>query len=250
MYILVPFFFICYPLLTPCNQIGIYEPAMLIVGTKGRSLGGFQGLITQHNSFSKWCLQYSPIPVVVVRPNEKREKKRIKRSTDPTRQSYKQILQESGQGEHEANSSPRTSIYEANFLPNEGQLVEASKVAAELSLPGKFDPLIKPYHPDTAHRLRKVASVGEDSAITDISKESGSPDSRPSSPTLKLESPFVSDQEDSDEEGEFETADARTLLENNEEVQKQEKLHAMEVDEAAAMKGRKGSVGSVDSVGT
>ncbi len=65
------------------KMIQIYEPAMLIVGSRGRSLGGFQGLVSNRNSFSKWCLQYSPIPVVVVRPPEKRMNERAKRDADP-----------------------------------------------------------------------------------------------------------------------------------------------------------------------
>src|ERR1700733_5445635 len=84
-------------------QIQIYEPAMLIVGTRGRSLGGFQGLVSNRNSFSKWCLQYSPVPVVVVRPTEKRDKKKQKRDKDPTRRNYALMLQESSLGMHEAN---------------------------------------------------------------------------------------------------------------------------------------------------
>jgi hypothetical protein len=35
------------------------------------TLVGFYGLGSNQNSFSKWCLQYSPIPVVIVRPPEK-----------------------------------------------------------------------------------------------------------------------------------------------------------------------------------
>jgi hypothetical protein len=249
---------------------------MLIVGTRGRSLGGFQGLVTQRNSFSKWCLQYSPIPVVVVRPTAKREKKKLKRSNDPSRQSYIQILQESGQGMHEANSSPRNSIYGAfgsglegiEILPGMGPDQEASAVAAALGLPAKFDPTIKPFHQEVNH-LGRVRSAGQKSDATEESRESnsveGSPDgegSRPSSPGMVmkspnsalLESPDGSDIEgDSDEEAEFEAVDARALLSNTIEGQrdegevKKEKLHAMEMDEAKALAGRKGSVASVES---
>jgi len=58
------------------SQIQMYQPAMLIVGTRGRTLGGLQGLVNTRNSFSKYCLQYSPVPVVVVRPTEKPSKRR------------------------------------------------------------------------------------------------------------------------------------------------------------------------------
>lgn len=55
-------------MLTPWLQIKIYAPACLIVGTRGKSLGGIQGLLP--GSVSKYCLQNSPVPVVVVRPEE------------------------------------------------------------------------------------------------------------------------------------------------------------------------------------
>ena len=78
------------------DQIAIYEPACLIVGTRGRSLGGIQGLLP--GSVSKYCLQNSPVPVIVVRPTAKREKKKRKRLADPTRKNYMSILSKSGVG--------------------------------------------------------------------------------------------------------------------------------------------------------
>src|SRR3954454_14073151 len=105
---------------------------MLIVGTRGRSLGGFQGLVSNRNSFSKWCLQYSPVPVVVVRPTEKRMKKKKKRDADPTRQDYARLLKESGIEEHETVfGSKSNSIFEQ---PNDPE-TEAHAVAAALNLP-------------------------------------------------------------------------------------------------------------------
>ncbi|KAI9689965.1 MAG: hypothetical protein M1822_009847 [Bathelium mastoideum] len=80
-------------------MIRIYEPAILVVGTRGRSLGGFQGLLP--GSVSKWCLQHSPVPVIVVRPSSKRDKKKRKRLQDPARRGYKDILDKSGtEGTH------------------------------------------------------------------------------------------------------------------------------------------------------
>jgi len=74
-------------------QIHIYEPVILIVGTRGRSLGGLQGLLP--GSVSKYCLQHSPVPVIVVRPSSKRDKKKAKRRADPGRRVYQDILQQS-----------------------------------------------------------------------------------------------------------------------------------------------------------
>lgn len=71
----------------------LYHPDSLIVGTKGRSLNGISGL--KPNSISKWCLQNSPVPVIVVRPDRKRDKAKKKRLQDPNRRSYLEILQNS-----------------------------------------------------------------------------------------------------------------------------------------------------------
>lgn len=76
------------------TQIHIYEPVILIVGTRGRSLGGLQGLLP--GSVSKYCLQHSPVPVIVVRPSSKRDKKKAKRIADPNRRIYQGILEQSG----------------------------------------------------------------------------------------------------------------------------------------------------------
>ncbi|CZS90823.1 uncharacterized protein RAG0_01725 [Rhynchosporium agropyri] len=154
------------------KMIQLYEPAMLIVGTRGRSLGGFQALMQVSNSFSKWCLQYSPIPVVVVRPTEKRNKKKKKRDADTSRQDYARILKESGLEVHESDDVPHNSIFED---PNTAE-VEAHAVADALGLPVKYDPAMKPFVLD-GRNLRKVESATSD-------RTSISPDSRPTSPGL------------------------------------------------------------------
>jgi hypothetical protein len=226
---------------------------MLIVGTRGRSLGGFQGLVSNRNSFSKWCLQYSPIPVVVVRPPEKRDKKKLKRANDPTRQNYLQILQESSHGTHEASTSSGSKMGDLEFLPRNTPEIEAHEVAAAMSLPAKFDPTLKPINIDGPNLARKV-SRGSDATSTSFG--SASPESGPSSPvaimkspkSAQLESPPMSDAEsDSEDDGEFEAVPGHTLLAEGkgEAVEKQKKLHQMEVGEAAALaNARKLSTGS------
>ncbi|CAN6608882.1 hypothetical protein TRVA0_004S00342 [Trichomonascus vanleenenianus] len=74
------------------RMVQIYEPSILVVGTRGRSMDGFKGLLP--GSVSKYCLQHSPVPVVVVRPLSKREKRRAKREADPTRQTYRALIQD------------------------------------------------------------------------------------------------------------------------------------------------------------
>lgn len=106
------------------RMIRIYEPAILIVGTRGRNLGGMQGLLP--GSVSKYCLQQSPIPVIVVRPTTKREKKKKKRLADPARRNYNHILEMSERrGSHifDRSSSRDSSV---SKLPDEEAAVAAA----------------------------------------------------------------------------------------------------------------------------
>lgn len=80
------------------RMIQIYEPSILVVGTKGRSMEGFKGLLP--GSVSKWCLQHSPIPVVVVKPKSKRDNRRLKREANPNKVSYLEMI------EHHPNETP------------------------------------------------------------------------------------------------------------------------------------------------
>jgi len=212
------------------------------------------------NSFSKWCLQYSPIPVVVVRPTEKRMKKKKKRDADPTRQDYARILKESGIEEHETGVGQRHSIFEASNAPE----VEAHAVAAALGLPAAFDPTLKPYHEGS--KLQKIESAKSDA--TSVSQGSLSPDSRPSSPGIVRKSPKIKRPDspspsgdessegegDEDDEGEFEVVSGHALLAEdgeNAEIERKKRLHEMEVGEAAALAaGRKLSIASLDSSGS
>jgi len=209
--------------------------------------------MSNRNSFSKWCLQYSPIPVVVVRPTEKREKKKKKRDADPARQDYARILKESGLDEgHEVDQSDKDSIFEP---PNDAK-EEAHAVAAALGLPAAFDPTLKPINLEGSRALRKIESGRSDAS-------SLSPDSRPTSPnavmkspkSAQFDSPVLSEGESSegedDDEGEFEVVAGRALLGKEDvrpEIERKKKLHEMEVGEAAALaRGRKASVGSTGS---
>lgn len=58
------------------DQISLYQPSMLIVGTRGMS--ELKGMFM--NSVSKYCLQHSPVPVVVVRPEDKVKKQQQKKA--------------------------------------------------------------------------------------------------------------------------------------------------------------------------
>lgn len=83
----------CNGVLVPLTilQIQLYEPAALVVGTRGRNLGGMQGLLP--GSVSKYCLQHSPVPVIVVRPTLKRLRKKKKRQMETGRSLYSNMLE-------------------------------------------------------------------------------------------------------------------------------------------------------------
>jgi hypothetical protein len=177
------------------------------------------------NSFSKYCLQYSPIPVVVVRPDDKRQKKKEKRSQDPGRQSYAAMLAYNA-GKHEADSEA-SSVYELEkgISPDE----EAHRVAAAIGLPARFDPTIKPYNPRDSSRRRSSPSAHSSGRTTSLSPP----------PTSLAGESGDEDSGDDDDEFEVEAVNGQQLAaaarkQTGLEEQK-ERLHAMEVGEAAAL---------------
>lgn len=194
---------------------------MLIVGTRGRSLGGLQGLVATRNSFSKYCLQYCPVPVVVVRPTEKRERKKSKRMHDENRQTYAKLLPG---GKHEADSESG-SLYELEVkLPQDE---EAHEIARVLGLPASFDPTIKPISTAALSNPRHSSPSVLSQATTPSTLVK-----RPSTETVTAVLADDSGEDDEEEEDvEFETFTGEQAL----EVQKKDKLHRMEVGEAAAL---------------
>jgi hypothetical protein len=126
---------------------------VLVVGTKGRTLGGIQGLLP--GSISKYCLQNSPIPVIVVRPNSQRAKGKRKRQADPTRQQYRDLLDKSGSEEHFMNMSQ-----EALDVTED----EAAAVAAAIGLDAQKD--------QAQHRQSPLVQVqsADDAAVSNIDK--------------------------------------------------------------------------------
>jgi len=206
---------------------------MLVVGTKGRSLGGIQGLMNTRNSFSKYCLQYSPVPVVVVRPDDKRQKKKEKRTHDPTRQSYSAMLAHNN-GKHEADSEA-SSVYELERGISADE--EAHRVAAAIGLPAMFDPTIKPFDAKTPRSRRSSPSAG-------VSSPMGAGGSGSSRRMLPQQPDSGDDDSDSDGDGdgddEIEAVSGQQLLAKGramsvQEREQKERLHRMEVGEAAAL---------------
>ncbi|KAK1996560.1 hypothetical protein LX36DRAFT_658466 [Colletotrichum falcatum] len=202
---------------------------MLIVGTRGRSLGGLQGLVNTRNSFSKYCLQYSPVPVVVVRPTEKREKKKSKRKNDSERQTYVRMLSATG-GKHEADSE-RSSMYNVEVHNTADE--EAHQVAKALGLPAAFDPTIKPVD------LNALLHPRHHSMPSGLSQSSTAETGRSSAPTSAAGDSDEDDEDDEDDE--FEVFTGEEAINSSQ----MDKLHKMEANEAAALKqNRKSSLDS------
>ncbi|KAK2759412.1 hypothetical protein FQN54_002890 [Arachnomyces sp. PD_36] len=189
------------------RMIQIYEPAVLIVGTRGRSLGGMQGLLP--GSVSKYCLQQSPIPVIVVRPSTKREKKKKKRQANPSRRSYNHILEASGSHVFDSAGSTNSS---ATKLPAD----EAAAVAKAVGVGLQPSPM--EHAVNNLSLSREASPIGKSSDDNDNDNDNDEADGRPTSsgtsdgkrrrssdfpavltsPTLgdDLESPAISDEED------------------------------------------------------
>ncbi|OAA67076.1 universal stress protein family domain containing protein [Niveomyces insectorum RCEF 264] len=214
--------------------IQVYQPSMLVVGTRGRSLGGFQSLVNT-NSFSKYCLQYSPVPTVVVRDYEKRKKKKDKRTNDPSRHSYAAMLAAT-HGVHEANSES-SSLYnvEARISPDE----EAHQVAVAIGLPAALDPTLKPLDVD-----RVLGRHSRTTSPAPVAPHNTTISEAPlvlTTPVAATAASVDSDEEDSaeDEEPEFETMTGQQALQvADKETEKEQKkrLHEMEVGEADALR--------------
>ncbi|KAH7480220.1 hypothetical protein FOMA001_g7854 [Fusarium oxysporum f. sp. matthiolae] len=204
-------------------QIQMYQPAMLIVGTRGRTLGGLQGLVNTRNSFSKYCLQYSPVPVVVVRPTEKRIKKKAKRANDSARQTYVSMLAANA-GKHEADSEA-SSIYELEVHNSPDE--EAHQVARALGLPASFDPTIKPLNHSQIPNRRSPDPTATADPVNETSENQ-----RVVKDDVSVAAESDDDDDDDDDSGEFEVMSGQQALDR----QKMDQLHKMEVGEAAAFK--------------
>ncbi|TKX26475.1 putative universal stress family protein [Elsinoe australis] len=196
------------------HMIAIYEPAILVVGTRGKSLSGFQGLMP--GSVSKYCLQHSPVPVVVVRPSSKRDKKKRKRLKDPARRGYRDILDKSedaAEGGHLLDSRNRYSIIGTDVLSElskRDEEEEARMVAEAIGYrPGQTVPTgdgpplsrVISGRSEVSNRSARSGSLG--SAGSDVGEDLRSPVGKlMKSPELRdLDTPPGSDDDDSSDEG-------------------------------------------------
>jgi hypothetical protein len=141
------------------------------------------------------------------------------------------------EGKHEADSE-NSSVYEMETPLSAAQ--EAHQVASALALPARFDPTIKPLDIEALSAPR--ANRSPRGSVASIP-------SPPAGAQLRVENPFgdqrrpsdagtgsTVEEESGDEEGsepEFEVFSGKQALES---TQQKEKLHKMEMGEAAALK--------------
>ncbi|KAJ5346460.1 hypothetical protein N7541_008942 [Penicillium brevicompactum] len=163
------------------RMIRIYEPAMLVVGTRGRNMKGVHSLLP--GSVSKYCLQQSPIPVIVVRPSPKREKKKNKRRADPTRRSYNHILELSEQRGSRIFGASSSNDSSTSKLPD-----EEAAVAEALGLPASY----------SNANSRSSLSVSDRSSISHDDSDSTTP-ARNSLDAVVMKSPIDSPADSSQE---------------------------------------------------
>ncbi|KAG9827429.1 adenine nucleotide alpha hydrolases-like protein, partial [Aureobasidium melanogenum] len=152
------------------RMIRIYEPAILVVGTRGRSLGGFQGLLP--GSVSKYCLQHSPVPVIVVRPSSKRDKKKRQRLEDPTRRGYRDILDKSDNTATNGAGYTLDPLHRLSIMPGDGLGALPELETRDAEEEARMVAEAIGYRPD------QIAADGEPlsrvtSARSDVSRRSG-----------------------------------------------------------------------------
>jgi hypothetical protein len=141
-------------------------------------------------SVSKYCLQHSPVPVIVVRPSSKRDKARSKRANDPNRLGYQEMLAKS-ESLIDVTTSPAPSP-RGSFVASDEQAaaVTASLQAqnAQITQPVEPSPLAQVHH-------------AEESEDENFEKDLRSPGSLLKSPELQnLDSPDISSDSSSDDE--------------------------------------------------
>ncbi|KAI4096731.1 MAG: hypothetical protein LQ348_001901 [Seirophora lacunosa] len=119
------------------RMITVYAPACLIVGTKGKSPSGMQSFVT--GSVSRYCLQNSPVPCIVVRPTRKRLAKKAKRRADDKRRNYASVVELSGARGSQMVLNPVEGL--AELAAGGAGDAEAQAVAAAIGIPREVSKL-------------------------------------------------------------------------------------------------------------
>ncbi|WFD18006.1 hypothetical protein MCAP1_000218 [Malassezia caprae] len=80
---------------TILELVRMYRPQSLTIGTRGKQVSALQKMLgsTPLGNLSKSLIWQSPVPVIIVRPEDRIQKHLFKRLADPRRQEYMQLVQ-------------------------------------------------------------------------------------------------------------------------------------------------------------
>ena len=72
----------------------MYRPDSLTIGTRGKQVSAIQKMLgsTPLGSISKFLIWQSPVPVIIVRPEDRVRKHLSKRMADPRRREYQNLV--------------------------------------------------------------------------------------------------------------------------------------------------------------
>lgn len=234
-------------------------------------MSGFQGLLP--GSVSKYCLQHSPVPVIVVRPSSKRDKKKKKRMQDPTRRGYRDILDKSDNATNYDAPYTLDPLHRLSIMPGDsmGTLADLERRDAEEEARMVAEAIgYRPSQIDAdGHPLSRVTSARSDVSRRSArsarsgsfgSHRSESPDAALRSPSRLLKSPELraladsgaetSDFESDDEDGPaphaaYYEAQEKALMEARERALKAEEEEKERERQAKEKKENKGVGGGV-----
>ncbi|KAL8715066.1 MAG: hypothetical protein Q9220_001023 [cf. Caloplaca sp. 1 TL-2023] len=240
------------------RMITVYAPACLIVGTKGKSPSGMQSFVT--GSVSRYCLQNSPVPCIVVRPTRKRLAKKHKRLADEKRRDYQNVMELSGaRGSQQALASNDGKGMErlvdgmaaattVSGTPGVASEKEAQAVAKAIGLPrslsrraGSARRSTTPTPDDEGAPLARRHKSNE-YAASSLGGDSPSPTgafvvSGENSPEFEpLDSPAMSEDEDEEEEREDANTEARATQGKAEEEEVRGRTRTQSSDEQGEKK--------------
>ncbi|KAF9953968.1 hypothetical protein BGZ72_005006 [Mortierella alpina] len=104
------------------HMIKLYQPDMLVVGTRGRS--SVKGFLL--GSVSRYCLHHSPVPVIVVRPERKLNKSKNKAKGIFRRRSSVPVGNDIGYQSHSTQSIHNLSTSDFDFKSSHSSVSSGS----------------------------------------------------------------------------------------------------------------------------
>lgn len=80
---------------TILHLVRIYRPESLTIGTRGKQVSALEKMLgaTPLGNMSKALIWQCPVPVIIVRPEDRVRKHLSKRLADPRRREYSELMQ-------------------------------------------------------------------------------------------------------------------------------------------------------------